>query len=203
MILSRKRKTKEPCPGCFLHKTLCICALIPTLETKTRLTLIVHAKELKRTTNTGRLALKAISNSSMRVRGQGKDPVDLSDLLTDEYQTLLFYPSDNAANLTEEYLKQFSKPFHLLVPDGSWRQASKVPIRHQELANVPRVMISKPNLATQHLRAENSEVGMSTLQAIAEAFRVLEGESVYNTLNDIYKAKLKNTLRGRGQIFTS
>ena len=162
--------------------------------------MIVHAKELKRTTNTGRLALKSLVNSAMRVRGQTEAPVDLSDLLTEQYQTLLFYPSDDAVELTADYLKQFTKPFHLLVPDGSWRQASKVAIRHKELAQVPRVKISKPNLATQHLRAESFAEGMSTLQAIAEAYRVLESESVFEILNGVYKAKLQNTLRGRGQV---
>ena len=67
MTLDRKRKTKDPCPECFLHKNLCICSLIPDLETKTRVVLIVHAKELKRTTNTGRLALKSLKNSELRV----------------------------------------------------------------------------------------------------------------------------------------
>ncbi len=200
MILQRKRKTKQPCPGCFLHLRLCICDLIPELRTRTRLTLIIHAKELKRTTNTGRLALKSLLNSEMRVRGKSREPVDLSDLISDDYQTLLFYPSEHANQLTSEYIAQFKKPIHLLVPDGSWRQASKVSIRHGELSEIPRVMIAKPNLATQHLRAESFAEGMSTLQAVAEAFKVLEGQAVFEKLNDLYLAKLKNTLLGRGQL---
>ncbi len=200
MTLDRKRKTKDPCPECFLHKNLCICSLIPDLETKTRVVLIVHAKELKRTTNTGRLALKSLKNSEMRIRGETTEALDLSDLVNDQYQSLLFFPSDQAIELTEEYLKQFQKPIQLLVPDGNWRQASKVHSRHKELASVPRVMTSKPNLATQHLRAESFEEGMSTLQAIAEAMKIIEGEEVYKSLIKVYQAKLENTLKGRGQL---
>ncbi len=199
MIPNRKRKTKDPCLECFLHKERCICLLIPSLETRSKVVLIIHAKELKRTTNTGRLALKSLKNSEMRIRGQTFAPVDLSDLLTDQYQSLLFYPSEEAQELTSDYLKQFAKPIQLLVPDGNWRQASKVSIRHPELKAVPRVMISKPNLATQHLRAESFEEGMSTLQAIAEALRVIESEEVYQSLMKVYSAKLENTLKGRGQ----
>ena len=203
MTLDRKRKTKDPCLECFLHKNLCICSLIPDLETKTRVVLIVHAKELKRTTNTGRLAMKSLKNSEMRIRGETTEALDLSDLVNDQYQSLLFFPADDAIELTEEYLKQFKKPILLLVPDGNWRQASKVHSRHKELASVPRVMISKPNLATQHLRAESFEEGMSTLQAIAEAMKIIEGEEVYNSLIKVYQAKLENTLKGRGQLPTS
>lgn len=204
--IERQRKTKAPCSRCFLHLSRCICAFIPSLETKTRLSLIVHAKELKRTTNTGRLAVYALKNSQMLVRGDHQSdrvPLDLSSLLDSSYHTLLFYPSNDAIELTTAFVQSLTKPIHLLVPDGSWRQASKVATRHKELANVTRVKISLPNLATQHLRAESFSEGMSTLQAIAQAFRVLESEKAYEELNQLYTAKLNATLLGRGKLIVS
>jgi len=203
MVIDRKRKTKEPCSGCSLHLDLCICSEITTLDLRTKLTLIVHYKELKKTTNTGRLAIKSLMNSQMRVRGEIGKPTDLSDLISDEYQSLLFYPSEGAVELNQDLLKTFKKPIHLLVPDGSWRQASKVHTRHKELSSVPRVMIKDLNLATQHLRRESSQEGMSTLEAIAKAMKVIEGEKVYDALFKIYQLKLKNTLIGRGQKWES
>jgi DTW domain-containing protein YfiP len=199
MVVERQRKTKEPCSGCFLHLDLCICSQIETLDLKTKLTLIVHYKELKKTTNTGRLAIKSLLNSQMRIRGEIGKPSDLSELISDQYQCLLFYPSKEAVELNCDFVAKFSKPIHLLVPDGSWRQASKVHTRHPELSSVPRVMIKDLNLATQHLRRESSQEGMSTLEAIAKAMRVIEGEEVFEVLFKIYKAKLRNTLIGRGR----
>jgi Uncharacterized conserved protein len=200
----RKRKTKDPCPECFLNKALCICTLIPRLDLKTRLCLVVHNRELKRTTNTGRLAVKALVNSEMRIRGlqTGADEgaLDLSDLLTDQYQTFLFYPADDAMELTPELVCQSNKPVQLIVPDGNWRQASKVHYRHHELANVPRVKISSPNQSPYHMRVENTEEGMATLQAIAEAMGLIEGPEVREALMAVYNAKLKNTLQGRGVL---
>jgi DTW domain-containing protein YfiP len=193
-----QRKTQDPCPTCFLHRALCICALIPRLDLKTRLTLVVHAKELKRTTNTGRLATLALSNSELVVRGLEEAPLDLSARLTTDYRTLLFFPSAEAKALTTEFVQQDPRPIHLIVPDGNWRQASKVNTRHPELKDIPRVMIKAPNLATQHLRAETTPEGMATLQAIAEAFGVIEGSRVRKALMDLYQAKLSATLVGRG-----
>jgi DTW domain-containing protein YfiP len=198
MLLNRKRKTKDPCPKCFMHRERCICEFIPSLQLKTKVSLIVHAKELKRTTNTGRLALLALTNSEMQVRGQGKTPTDLTSLLRPDYRTLLFYPSDEASDLTPEFVLQSSLPIQLIVPDGNWRQASKVHYRHPELAGVPRVMISTPNLALDHLRAENTEHGMSTIQAIAMALGIIEGKEVGDTLMNLYLKKLEQTLIGRG-----
>jgi DTW domain-containing protein YfiP len=194
----RARKTKVPCAGCGLHASLCICALIPKLELQTRVTLIVHAKELKRTTNTGRLVVAALSNAEMRVRGLDRTRMDLSDLLQSGAVPLLFYPSEDASELTPELIAAFGRPIHLIVPDGNWRQAGKVHIRHPELSQVLRVKITQPNQAQYHLRNEHSEYGMSTLEAVARALAVIEGESVAAPLLELYQRKLEATLVGRG-----
>lgn len=195
----RKRKTKRPCSGCGLNPALCLCALIPSLNFKTKISLVIHAKEMKRTTNTGRLALKALVNSEMRVRGLDHTPLDLSDLLTPDYETFLFLPSETSLELNKELIQKIQKPIQLIVPDGNWRQASKVNSRHPELAAISRLMISEPNLSTQFLRAESSNEGMATLQAIAKALAVIEGESAAKPLLDLYNEKLERTLIGRGQ----
>ncbi len=197
-IQLRKRKTLDPCNRCGLNKMFCICSQIPTLILKTRIVLVVHAKELKRTTNTGTLALQALQNSCLKIRGQGIEPLDLKDHLTSEYQSLLFYPSADAVDLTPQWLAQFEKPIQLFVPDGSWRQASKVHTRQKELSLLPRVMIRSENLATHHLRKESTSYGMSTLEAISKALGILEGPEVELELKKLYQSKLKATLRGRG-----
>lgn len=154
--LTRRRKTFDPCQVCFLHKERCICETIPSLHLKTKISLIIHAKELKRTTNTGRLALKALTNSEMRVRGEDRTILNLTDLLIPSYRTLLFYPSEEAFELDEKLVAESTLPIQLIVPDGSWRQASKVHYRHHELKNIPRVKISTPNTSLLHMRAENT-----------------------------------------------
>ncbi|WP_413586825.1 tRNA-uridine aminocarboxypropyltransferase [Bdellovibrio sp. HCB274] len=198
MIPDRKRKTKDPCPVCFMNKSRCVCEFIPKLDLKTRLCLVVHAKELKRTTNTGRLAVEALVNSEMRIRGADQNALDLSDLLTPQYRTVMFYPSDDARELTAEFVAEDPRPIQLIVPDGNWRQASKVHYRHHELKDVPRVMIKTPNQSPIHMRAENTPEGMATLQAIAEAIGVIEGDSAKEPLMKLYRAKLEGTLQGRG-----
>ncbi len=193
-----KRKTQDPCDVCFLHKRLCICEFIPSLDLKTKLSLIVHTKELKRTTNTGSLAVRALKNSEIFIRGRINKPLDLTDLIKTEYRHVLFYPSDEAIELTESFVNESSLPINLIVPDGNWRQASKVHYRHTELQHLPRVMIKTKNKSTEHLRAETTEFGMATLQAIAYAFGYFEGPQVEKQLLNLYNLKLERTLQGRG-----
>lgn len=194
-----QRKTQDPCPKCYLHKDRCICSFIPRLEFRSKLTLIIHAKELKRTTNTGTLAIHSLVNSEMHIRGQKDHALSCDKILNENYQPLLFFPADNAIDLTKEFIATFTKPVQLLVPDGNWRQASKVNSRYPELSTVPRVMIKEPNLSKSHLRAETTAEGMATLQAIAMAFGILEGESAKIALLDLYNKKLEATLKGRPQ----
>ncbi len=196
----RKRKTKNPCQGCGLHPDRCICQLITSLDLKTKIVLVIHRKELKRTTNTGQLALKSLVNSEMRIRGeQNKEPLDLSDLLTANYQSYLFFPSDDAVELTPELVQSSPLPIQLIVPDGNWRQASKVFSRHPELKALIKVKISAVNKSNLHLRTEHTPEGMATLQAIALALGIIEGPHVQKILLDLYDAKLKQTLIGRGK----
>ena len=195
--VSRKRKTVDPCPTCFLHKQRCICDSIPKLDLKTRVSLIIHAKELKRTTNTGRLALHALVNSAMYVRGKTTERLDLSSLLVPEYESYVLFPSDEAVDL-EDIKPQ--KPIQLIVTDGNWRQASKLNTRHPELAHLPRVKIGAENMARFHLRKEHFPEGMATLEAIALALRVIEGDIVGESMMALYQKKLAATLQGRGVI---
>lgn len=207
--VERKRKTIDPCLRCGLNRTLCLCALIPEIILKTRVTLLIHAKELKRTTNSGRLAIEALKNSEMIVRGASGPvgsrrlpPVDLAPSLLPSYVPVLFFPADDALELKPELVASLSEnykyPIQLLVPDGNWRQASKVHSRHPELANVPRVKISTPNTAKNHLRVEHLAAGMSTLEAIAKAIGIVESREAEAKLLALYREKLERTLQGRG-----
>lgn len=203
MILNRKRKTKNPCPRCGLHLKLCVCYLIPNLEFKTKIVLIIHSKELKRTTNTGLLATESLKNSEVYVRGQGSesDPrsaLDLSHLLTEKYETLFLFPSESAVDLSSDLISKCSKPIQLLIPDGNWRQASKVYNRHPELKSVPKVKLSSFNSTQMHLRAEHFAEGLSTLEAVAQALAIIEGAEAVQPLHKLYQAKLEATLIGRG-----
>ena len=159
---------------------------------------MIHVNELKRSSNTGRLALRALVNSEMRVRGKTREPLDLGDLLTPRYRTFLFYPSVDAVELSPELVAQDRTPIQLIVPDGSWRQASKVHFRHHELKDVPRVKISALNTAKFNLRFQHRPEGMATLQAIAHALGVIEGDLVKAQLMKLYDARVERTLRARG-----
>jgi DTW domain-containing protein YfiP len=196
--MMHQRTTKEPCGICAASRTSCLCDVVPRIELKTKVCLVIHHRELSRSSNTGLLALRALVNSEMRIRGEGREALDLKDLITLQYRTFLFYPSGDAAELDEALVMQESTPIQLLVPDGTWRQARKIHSRHLELRNLPRVKISKPNNSTFQLRAQSRPERMATLQAIAQGLGIIEGDLVRAQLMKLYYAKIDRTLKARG-----
>jgi DTW domain-containing protein YfiP len=177
-----------------------MCDSIPRIELNTKICLVIHHRELRRSSNTGLLALRALVNSEIRIRGETRDTLDLRDLLTPEYRTFLFYPSDDAVELDKELVARGGTPIQLIVPDGTWRQARKVHYRHHELKEIQRVKISTPHLATFQLRAQHKPERMTTLQAIAHGLGVIEGDRVEAQLMKLYHAKVERTLIGRGLL---
>jgi DTW domain-containing protein YfiP len=58
--------------------------------------------------------------------------------------------------------------------------------------------ISTPNTTTYQLRAQSRPERMATLQAIAYALGIIEGDVVKTQLMKLYQAKVERTLIGRG-----
>jgi len=197
-----KRKPHNPCRVCGLNEQSCVCEHFQSLSLQTRVDLIVHYKELKRTSNTGRLIEPLLSNHGIWVRGQINESLDYKSILKPHHTPILLYPSDDSLVLSRdklETLKIKNKPLQLLVPDGNWRQASKVHYRVQEFKGIPRVTLPRgvENRETL-LRKEIKEGGMSTLEAIAHVLGVIEGSKVKDHLLKALEIKQLKQLELRG-----
>ena len=86
----------ERCPDCWLPLSSCVCAELPHLETHTRVVILMHSMEAKRTSNTGRLAARVLS-ATVRMRGQ-KAPPPRTELPAG--RRLLLFPAPGARVLS-------------------------------------------------------------------------------------------------------
>lgn len=193
----------ERCPICAASTARCLCASIHRLDLRTRISLVIHHRELTRSSNTGLLALRALVNSEMRIRGERREPLDLTDLLTPAYRTFLLYPADDAVELDLALVEREPRPIQLVVPDGTWRQARKIYTRHHELKQVPRVKIGAPPEQGFQIRAQSRPERMATLPAIAHALGIVEGAAVAAQLMKLYRVKIEGTLIARGILRAS
>jgi DTW domain-containing protein YfiP len=177
---------------------LCICAAIPGLTTATRVIVLMHHREVKMPTNTGRLAHRCLVNSRLILRGLKDDPADLDPDALFTGTPLLLHPTDDAITLDEGFRARIPPPYTLVVPDGSWRQASKMGSREQSLKAIVRVKLGALAPSRYQLRKETKPGGLATIEAIARALGFLESPDIESALEKIFALMVERTLRSRG-----
>lgn len=202
--MSRRANAAVRCPRCRLHRSLCICALIPRLETRTKLVLVIHRYEDRKPTNTGRLAAECLVHSEILLRGH-EDMPSAPIAWAEGTQPLLLFPHEDAVSL-EAYAAS-PRPVMLIVPDGTWRQASKVRKRVPGLSGVPCVTLPAGPPSLYRLRAEAHPTGLATVEAIARAFGIVEGPElgppVQAAIERVFLAMVERTLWTRGDVETA
>ncbi len=195
--MGSRSKRNERCQRCRMHVHLCICRSIPRYALNTRLILVMHRREHKKTTATGPLALEALPNSELRIHGHRDRPLDFSDLDT-ERRTLLLFPGDDVPILSGSFLSLDDRPVTLVVPDGSWRQAAKMGRRLPGLEHAEMVRLPEGPRTGWGIRRENHAQGLATFEAIARALGIIESPAVQSGMEDLFSLMVERTLRTRG-----
>lgn len=196
--MSRRDNARFRCARCRMLGQLCICALLPNpkIPTRTRVVLFIHRYEDRKTTNTGRLATMCLANSEIFVRGHDGAP-SAPFVCDPSSRPVLLFPHEDAVPLAPA--KPGDPPVTLIVPDGTWRQASKVRNRVPGLRDLPCVSLPIGEFTSYRLRSEPHRAGLATIEAIARAMDILEGAHVREPLERVFRAMVERTLWSRGK----
>ena len=189
-----------PCPACRLQGWLCVCAHAPRVASRTPVILIVHVHDLGRTSNTVRLLGLAIRNATVVCHGVFPDPADPASVLPSGVTPVVLFPGHGAEPLTPELVASLPSPPALVVPDGNWRQASRMVKRLPLLAGAVKVALPTRAFAGAAVRRNSAGNRMSTYEAVAQALAVLEGEAVAAPLLDFYRRATDRMLLVRGKL---
>lgn len=185
-----------------MHLALCLCAQIPALELATRVELIMHRREVPKTTASGPIALRALRNGAAHVHGERASPLDMRFLHTQGRRVMLLFPGEDALDLTTELVASDIRPITLVVPDGSWRQASRAARRIPGLERAERVRLIAGAPSAYALRHEPRAQGLATLEAIARALGVIESSAAQAQLEALFAQVVQVTLATRGRAAT-
>ena len=183
------------CPRCLRPQTHCLCPLIPSLDSRTRVLLLQHPSEVNHALNTARLAALGLSNSQLLV---GEVFEDLSELLNPPgYTARLLFPADDAQPL--QAYTPGEQPLLLVVPDGTWRKARKLLHLNPPLAALPRVTLANGGVSRYRLRKAPGPGALSTVEAIAQALQVLEAPQSFDALLQPFEALIEGQIAAMGQ----
>src|SRR6187551_481548 len=203
--MSRHSKPHLRCRECRMHLSLCICALLPRIETRTRVVLIIHQLESLKPTNTGVVAARCLPNSAIVYRGRPPEGLagaamtgDSPTLAAGGAQRLMLFPHASATPLAD--WRGRAEPIALLVPDGTWRQAGRTRTQlAAQLGDIPCVSLPAAP-AQKRLRNASTSHRLATLEAVALALGVLEGPDVERELLRVYRTMTDRTLWSNGRV---
>ncbi|WP_028624257.1 tRNA-uridine aminocarboxypropyltransferase [Pseudomonas sp. Ant30-3] len=183
------------CPRCLRPDSHCLCALIPHLDSRTRVLLLQHPSEVNHALNTARLAALGLSNAELIV---GEVFGNLPALLNQPgYRARLLFPADDAQTL-HTYAAS-DEPMLLVVPDGTWRKASKMLHLNPLLAALPRVTLAAGAVSRYRLRKAPGPGALSTIEAIVQALQTLEAPAKFDALLKPFDALIEGQIAAMGQ----
>lgn len=186
--------SRPQCSRCLRPTTHCLCALIPRLDSRTRVLLLQHPSEVNHALNTARLAALGLVNAQLVV---GEVFEDLQALLNPPgYQARLLFPDENAQPL-QAYTPS-DEPLLLVVPDGTWRKARKLLHLNPLLAALPRVTLAEGAVSRYRLRKAPGPGALSTVEAIVQALQVLEAPTSFEPLLKPFEALIEGQIVAMG-----
>ncbi|GLK88623.1 tRNA-uridine aminocarboxypropyltransferase [Pseudomonas turukhanskensis] len=182
------------CPRCSRPLSHCLCALIPSLDSRTRVLILQHPSEVKHALNTARLAALGLSNAELVV-GERFD--ELEALVNRPgYRSCLLFPGEDATVLEAA---SNDVPIQLVVPDGTWRKASKLLHLNPLLAALPRVTLPAGSASRYRLRKAPMAGALSTIEAIVQALDILEAPQTFSALLKPFDALIDGQIEAMGE----
>ena len=167
------------CYRCFWPQTLCWCASLRPMPTRTRFILLMHPKEFKQEkAGTGRLTHLCLPNSELQVGVSFEKHPAVRDLLADPgNHCVLLYPGPEARNLSRGELVAgdlAGRRLVVLLLDATWACARKMLRLSPSLQLLPRIMFT-PSAPSRFVIKQQPQAGcLSTLEAVHETLLALE-----------------------------
>jgi DTW domain-containing protein YfiP len=187
------RAPRAVCARCERPESVCLCAALVSVQTKTRVVILQHPRESIVPIGTARLAELALPNSERHVGVDFADSARVRELLADRAAPpVLLYPGPDARDLVHE---PPDGPVTLVVIDGTWWQAKKLFKKNPALHALPRYALAPSSPSRYRIRREPAAHCVSTIEAIAQALAALEGRSDVLALLNPFDAMVEHQLR--------
>jgi DTW domain-containing protein YfiP len=171
-----------------------LCALIPQLDSRTRVLILQHPSEVNHALNTARLAALGLINAQLVV---GEVFEDLSSRVNvPGYQAHLLFPGEGAKPAAT--MNASGLPILLVVPDGTWRKARKLLHLNPLLATLPRLMLDNAPPSRYRLRKAPGPDALSTLEAIVHTLQALEPDRSFDPLLRPFDALIEGQIEAMG-----
>ena len=201
---TRRNGNPNRCPKCRINQELCVCEHLTPFDIASHVSLVVHVRELKLTSNTAQFGpLMLPEKAKIDIRGRVFETFDATPILERPGRPLFLYPHDDALELNDDFKAKYPGPYNLIIPDGNWQQARKVRQREEGFKNLMAVKLP-PGITSEYgLRKAQHAEWVCTYEAMAHALGALEGAHVTEKLMTFFRKWVRQTERARAGEFNS
>jgi DTW domain-containing protein YfiP len=179
--------SRETCYRCFWPKSLCWCASIVPMPTRTRFVFLLHPKEFKQEkAATGRLTHLCLPNSELHMGVGFDDHPRVQALLAEpENFPVLLYPGPHAIDLSADanatvgpgaLIAELARGRQLVVflLDATWALGRKMLRSSPSLQRLTRLMFTATAPSRYLIKQQPQPGCLSTLEATHELLLALE-----------------------------
>ena len=152
----------------------CYCAHVTELPTRTRVVVLQHPRERGNAIGTAHMAKLCLPAADIVVGVDFSTHRRARSLLADPHApAVLLYPATDARDLRTDPPQG---PVTLVVLDGTWSHAKTLLKRNPWLRSLPRIAFQPERPSEYRIRREPQESYVSTIEALAAALGLLEGD---------------------------
>ncbi|WP_444937524.1 tRNA-uridine aminocarboxypropyltransferase [Microbulbifer sp. JMSA002] len=175
---------RETCNTCLRPPNVCYCSALVSLTSTIKVVIIQHPQEEKHPFNTGRMAHLCLSNSEMMI-AESLSTHQLNTLLCTPsallYPSLEWLPDSgelNSNNHQSDKTSSKQAPVkQLIVLDATWKKSKKILHLNPQLQRLPRINLGGGLKSNYTIRKTSVADGLSTIESIAMAMQLLEGNN--------------------------
>ena len=165
---------RDVCARCERPRSVCLCAHLVSVESRTRVLLLQHPRESEVAIGTARLAAKCLANAELHVGISFEDDAAVRAAISDPARpAALLWPGPGAVDVLAD---PPSHPITLVVVDGTWPLAKKLVRMNPSLARLPRYAFAPPTPSEYRIRREPRATYVSTIEAIVHVLSAIEGD---------------------------
>ncbi|MBL4629752.1 MAG: DTW domain-containing protein [Paraglaciecola sp.] len=202
---ARGYKVKR-CEECLIPEERCICALRPTITSRSAFCMVMYKNEYYKPTNTGKLIADVIhDNHAFRWDRVAPDPALIALLKNPKYVPIIVFPQqyaqadrciDSPQDLAE--IQQGKTPLFIML-DGTWREASKM-FKSASFEHLPVLGIQPEKASIYQLREAAHEHQLCTAEVAIEVLKMAGDNHAALALGEYFYQFKKAYIAGKGHL---
>ncbi len=195
------------CERCRRPATVCYCAHVTRLETRTRVLLLQHPREREVGIGTARIARLCLPAADLRVGVDFSQDAVVQEALASGRAHLLF-PGPKARDVATVPVDE---PITLIVVDGTWKQAERLLKANPALMALPQLRFTPERPSDYNpIRREPAEHCVATIEALAYVLGHLERDPErfrallrpFQAMVDMQLAYVRASKGGRHRLYS-